>query len=113
MLVTGRPEYRTREKSILIIDNDVPRTFARLSGFSTEDNMKALSSILQAFAMYRPDVGYVQGMSYIAAMLLNANAESGRGSDTFMSFVSFSALVTKFPILPFYTFNDVLIRKIL
>ena len=34
-------------------------------------------------------------------------------NDPFMTFVTFSNLVTKFPILPFYTFNDVLIRKIM
>ena len=26
--------------------------------------------ILRAFAMYRPDIGYVQGMSYIAGLVL-------------------------------------------
>jgi hypothetical protein len=30
----------------------------------------ALEHVLQAYAMFRPDVGYVQGMSYIVGMLL-------------------------------------------
>ena len=29
-----------------------------------------LRECLEAFALHRPDLGYVQGMSYIAAMLL-------------------------------------------
>jgi len=29
-----------------------------------------LHRILEAFTMYRPDIGYVQGMSYVAAVLL-------------------------------------------
>ncbi len=57
--------------------------------------------------MYRPDIGYVQGMSYVAAMLLMYM------KDPFMSFVTFCNLMTKYPILPFYNFNDILIRKIM
>jgi hypothetical protein len=57
--------------------------------------------------MYRPDIGYVQGMSYVAAMLLIHT------KDEFMTFVTFCTLMTKYPILPFYNFDDVLIRKIM
>ena len=60
-----------REKSISLIEQDIKRTFADLSLF--QEGMKyhdALYKILRAFAMYRPDIGYVQGMSYIAAIVL-------------------------------------------
>lgn len=31
---------------------------------------ESLLKILKAFAMYRPDIGYVQGMSYLAGLVL-------------------------------------------
>lgn len=37
MLVSLKTEKKTREKSILIIDNDVPRTFTHLEGFLTTE----------------------------------------------------------------------------
>jgi hypothetical protein len=46
-------------------------------------------------------------MSYVGAMLL---LHTG---DPFMTFVMFCTLITKWPILPFFSFNDVLIRKIM
>ncbi|GAA6105865.1 TBC1 domain family member 14 isoform X1, partial [Tachysurus ichikawai] len=43
-----------------------------------------LHSILGAYTCYRPDVGYVQGMSFIAAVLiLNMNT-----ADTFIAFAN-------------------------
>ena len=57
--------------------------------------------------MFRPDIGYVQGMSYVAATLLLYMG------DEFQSFVTFCNLMTKYPIMPFYTFNDVLVRKVM
>ena len=60
-----------REKSISLIEQDVKRTFAELKLF--QDGMKynqSIFKILKAFAMYRPDIGYVQGMSYLAAVVL-------------------------------------------
>jgi hypothetical protein len=56
--------------------------------------------------MHRPDIGYVQGMSYIAAILLVY-------MDEHPAFVTFCNMVTKFPIMPFYSFNDPHVRKIL
>jgi len=56
--------------------------------------------------MSRPDIGYVQGMSYIAAVLLLY-------MDEHSAFVTFCNMITKFPIMPFYTFNESLIKKIL
>jgi len=47
-------------------------------------------------------------MSYVAAMILIHT-----NSDELITFVSFCTLMTKYPILPFFQFNDVLIRKIM
>jgi len=60
-----------REKSISLVGQDIKRTFAHLKLF--QEGMQyheSLNRILKAFAMYRPDIGYVQGMSYLAAMVL-------------------------------------------
>jgi hypothetical protein len=42
--------------------------------------------------MLRPDIGYVQGMSYVAALLLL------EGMDDLMAFTTFCAIATKFPV---------------
>jgi hypothetical protein len=101
--------YLAREKSINIIDTDIPRTFPKLGGlFATETASQVkLRRILEAFTMYRPDIGYVQGMSYVAATLLLFM------DNEYQSFVTFCNLMTKYPIMPFYSFNDVLVRKIM
>jgi hypothetical protein len=63
-----------------------------------------LRRILEAFTIYRPDIGYVQGMSYIAANLLLYMDERS-------AFITFSNLITKYPILPFFNFNEGQVRK--
>jgi hypothetical protein len=62
--------------------------------------------MLEAFTMHRPDIGYVQGMSYLAAILLLY-------MDEHQAFVTFCNMITKFPIMPFYSFNDGQVKKIL
>lgn len=57
--------------------------------------------------MYRPDIGYVQGMSYIAAIVLLYL------QDEYKSFMNFSNLMLKYPIMPFFTFNDEFVTKVL
>lgn len=50
---------------------DLPRTFPALAfyqpGGPHHENLKR---VLEAYVFYRPDIGYVQGMSYLAAILL-------------------------------------------
>jgi hypothetical protein len=65
-----------------------------------------LQRILEAFTMYRPDIGYVQGMSYVAATLLLY-------MDEHSAFVTFCNMITKYPIMPFYNFNDTQVKKAL
>lgn len=67
----------------------------------------SLLRILQAFAMYRPDIGYVQGMSYLAGMMLLYSQDEYKG------FLNFSNLMLKYPIMPFFTFNDEFVTKVL
>lgn len=56
-----------------------------------------ISELLRAFVEYRPDVGYVQGMSYLAAMLL-LHIESDE-----KSFVALASLLAKGHLQYFYT----------
>jgi hypothetical protein len=58
-------EKSTREESIKIIANDIPRTLSNEKIFQSEVYSETLQKVLEAFAVYRPDIGYVQGMSYI------------------------------------------------
>jgi len=51
---------------------DLPRTFPDLAFFHSEESVyyRSLQEVLEAYTCFRPEVGYVQGMSYIAAKLL-------------------------------------------
>eukprot|EP00472_Partenskyella_glossopodia_P013023 CAMPEP_0197523654 /NCGR_PEP_ID=MMETSP1318-20131121/8539_1 /TAXON_ID=552666 /ORGANISM="Partenskyella glossopodia, Strain RCC365" /LENGTH=493 /DNA_ID=CAMNT_0043076413 /DNA_START=8 /DNA_END=1489 /DNA_ORIENTATION=- len=61
----------SREDSMRIIQADIPRTFPQLKFFHQEGPLHTpLLEVLQSYVCYRPDVGYVQGMSYLAAILL-------------------------------------------
>lgn len=60
---------RSAHKSIML---DLPRTFPDLSFFHAEGSHYeyALRDVLEAFIYLKPDVGYSQGMSFLAAVLL-------------------------------------------
>ncbi|XP_021375994.1 TBC1 domain family member 14-like isoform X2 [Mizuhopecten yessoensis] len=61
----------SKESSVELIKLDVSRTFPPLCIFQKGGPYHdLLHSLLGAYACYRPDVGYVQGMSFIAAVLL-------------------------------------------
>lgn len=52
------------------IEVDIYRTFAQLDVGDQEVFRSNLSRVLKAYSKYKSDIGYVQGMSYIAGMLL-------------------------------------------
>ncbi|XP_071827677.1 TBC1 domain family member 12-like isoform X2 [Apostichopus japonicus] len=59
------------EDSVDVIKLDIARTFPNLCIFQKGGPYyDYLHSVLGAYACYRPDVGYVQGMSFIAAVFL-------------------------------------------
>ncbi|KAK2150057.1 hypothetical protein LSH36_426g02008 [Paralvinella palmiformis] len=61
----------SKEASVELIKLDVSRTFPQLCIFQKGGPYhELLQGLLGAYACYRPDVGYVQGMSFIAAVLL-------------------------------------------
>eukprot|EP01137_Pigoraptor_chileana_P036933 Opistho-2@33285 len=60
-----------RESSVHLICLDVSRTFPSLGIFQGGGPYyDSLRSVLEAYVCYRPDVGYVQGMSFLASMFL-------------------------------------------
>jgi alpha-tubulin suppressor-like RCC1 family protein len=69
------PLLQGREGSLSLIPMDLLRTFPALRLFGPPGSPSAgplhapVRDVLEAFACFRPDVGYVQGMSYVAAML--------------------------------------------
>ncbi|KAG8591371.1 hypothetical protein GDO81_000148 [Engystomops pustulosus] len=78
-----------REASLELIKLDISRTFPNLCIFQKGGPYHdMLHSILGAYTCYRPDVGYVQGMSFIAAVLI-------LNLDTADAFIAFSNLLNK------------------
>uniref|UniRef100_H0VB48 TBC1 domain family member 12 n=1 Tax=Cavia porcellus TaxID=10141 RepID=H0VB48_CAVPO len=74
-----------REASLELIKLDISRTFPSLFIFQKGGPYHdVLHSILGAYTCYRPDVGYVQGMSFIAAVLI-LNLEE---ADAFIAFAN-------------------------
>eukprot|EP00943_MAST-04B_sp_MAST-4B-sp1_P005664 g5664.t1 len=60
-----------KETSVLSISVDLNRTFPKLAFFRHDgSHHKPLKRVLAAYCFYRPDCGYVQGMSFLAAMIL-------------------------------------------
>ncbi|XP_038124429.1 TBC1 domain family member 14 isoform X1 [Cyprinodon tularosa] len=78
-----------RESSLELIKLDISRTFPQLCIFQQGGPYyDMLHSILGAYTCYRPDVGYVQGMSFIAAVLI-------LNLDTADAFIAFANLLNK------------------
>lgn len=68
----------TENSSTSNIDIDVSRTFTELKTFDAVQQQR-LKRILNAYASYNPSVGYCQGMSFVAGLLLlvsNSEEES-------------------------------------
>ncbi|MES1909747.1 MAG: hypothetical protein MHM6MM_002442 [Cercozoa sp. M6MM] len=60
-----------REETVRLIETDLERTFPTLAFFQKDGPMHAaLRRLLHTYCFYRPDVGYAQGMSYLAGSLL-------------------------------------------
>ncbi|XP_062863839.1 uncharacterized protein tbc1d12a [Trichomycterus rosablanca] len=74
-----------KESSLDLIKLDIFRTFPSLYIFQKGGPYHdLLHSVLGAYTCYRPDVGYVQGMSFIAAVLI-LNLEE---ADAFIAFAN-------------------------
>ena len=64
---------------------------------------QSLHDVLGAYACYRPDIGYVQGMSFLAAVLL-LNMEAAD------AFISLANLLNRSSYLAFFRVDHTLMR---
>ncbi len=55
-----------------LINKDVNRTFSGMKLFDQNPStgLNKLFNVLKVYSLYDPDVGYTQGMSFIAAIIL-------------------------------------------
>jgi hypothetical protein len=58
-------------RALPVIEADVPRTMPGHVMFTMESILASLQRVLTAYSNYECEVGYVQGMGFIAAMLLS------------------------------------------
>ena len=89
------PTARVRAGRALI-ETDLERTFSSMGGlFSDPDSAwkQSLRQVLEAFLHYRPELGYVQGMSFLAAVLLmHTDAGGGHANGKADAFPAFCCL---------------------
>ena len=96
---------KDKEKSINIIDLDIERTFPYLGIFKGGSPMaQDLREILRVFVISRPDIGYIQGLSFIAGILL-------LNMDKFKAFISLMNLILNPIMLPFYKMDNESIQQ--
>ncbi|XP_056627355.1 TBC1 domain family member 12 isoform X3 [Triplophysa dalaica] len=94
-----------RESSLDVIKLDISRTFPSLFIFQKGGPYHdLLHSVLGAYTCYRPDVGYVQGMSFIAAVLI-LNLEEAD------AFIAFANLLNKPCQMAFFRVDHELMLK--
>ena len=96
---------KDKGKSINVINLDIERTFPYLNIFKgNSPKAEELREILGTFVISRPDIGYIQGMSFIAGILLiNMNKLN--------AFISLMNLILNPIMLPFYQVNNELIQQ--
>jgi len=93
------PASPCREETLELIALDVSRTFPQLCIFQKGGPYYShLHNVLGAYVCYRPDLGYVQGMSFIAAILI-LNLEEHE------AFILFSNLVNRPPLSSFFNMD--------
>jgi hypothetical protein len=96
---------KDKERSISIIELDIERTFPYLGVFKGHSPMaEDLREILRVFVISRPDIGYIQGLSFIAGILL-------LNMDKFKAFISLMNLILNPIILPFYKMDNESIQQ--
>ena len=96
---------KDKEKSINIIELDIERTFPYLGVFKGDSPMaQDLREILRVFVISRPDIGYIQGLSFIAGILL-------LNMDKFKAFISLMNLILNPIMLPFYKMDNESIQQ--
>uniref|UniRef100_A0A7N6C4C0 Rab-GAP TBC domain-containing protein n=1 Tax=Anabas testudineus TaxID=64144 RepID=A0A7N6C4C0_ANATE len=101
----GGASLADRESSLDLIKLDISRTFPALFIFQKGGPYHdLLHSVLGAYTCYRPDIGYVQGMSFIAAVLI-LNLEEAE------AFITFANLLNKPCQMAFFRVDHELMLK--
>lgn len=101
----GGASLADRESSLDLIKLDISRTFPSLFIFQKGGPYHdLLHSVLGAYTCYRPDIGYVQGMSFIAAVLI-LNLEEAD------AFITFANLLNKPCQMAFFRVDHELMLK--
>ena len=104
-LELGEVEAVGKEGSLKFIKTDISRTFHQMGYFCEGSPLNyQLRDMLEAFTMSRPDIGYVQGMSYVAGILL-LNLEP------YKAFVLVVNIISSPLLLPFYRLDQVGIAR--
>ena len=99
-------KYKEKEKRKAMIQTDLQRTFPGFGTmFSGESSpyADALIRVLTAYARFRPEVGevgYVQGMSYLAAMVLMHGDVNGMCDEIWPIFATVTNLLEDTILLP-------------
>ena len=89
------------KKNQKVIDEDLHRTYADLKVFRFGNKLyQPLKNVLLAYSIFRPDLGYVQGMSYVAASIM---LHYGNEFQTFMLFANM--LNREQQLFNFYSFD--------
>eukprot|EP00127_Corallochytrium_limacisporum_P000258 Clim_evm5s9 gene=Clim_evmTU5s9 len=99
----GDLSSHTEDKKALrnfgLIEIDTPRTFGWLRIFAPDGPLhQSLENVLNAWCCYEPEVGYVQGMSYLACMLLLS-------LDEFEAFRSMATMLNRPVLRDVYTLS--------
>lgn len=74
-----------------LISKDVPRTFG---GIFDKPGKSRLFTLLKVYSLLHPEVGYTQGMSFIAGLVLMLFDKPGEESDI-LSLMIFKSLMTE------------------
>lgn len=86
--------------SFKLISLDIFRTFNNLGYFCHDSPLsKDLQLLLELACLYKPETGYIQGMSYVAGMLL-------LNLDTFRAFSAFISIISGPVLLPFFKIDQ-------
>lgn len=86
------------------IDRDLGRTFPGHRRFETEAGQVSLRNVLHAFACHLPQVGYCQGLNFIAALLLVVFVDEER------AFWAFASAIKTLGVQDYYAEGMVLLR---
>ncbi|KYR02448.1 RabGAP/TBC domain-containing protein [Tieghemostelium lacteum] len=88
------------------ISKDISRTFPNVPYFCKEEGQSSLFNILKAYSIMDPEIGYTQGMSFIAAVLLSE-------MDELESFWVFTCIMKNYKLASLYSNDLGLLRQYL